>query len=547
LDNGPKRNKFGIGALLAAALTLALLPIGLVASIQAFQDLNRLRELQRVAIQAEARNHVDPLRERVDEIIGKTQTLGNLASNAITEPDACSRSIALVVNRDERLDFVGVELVDGTKTCMSRPEEPTILAQYQSFDGMGQSQPFSIRIIPTQNQKQALLVRRPIALDGGLEGWLLSVWTSDIFDRPISGPLVSDLAIGDRFGQYLVLTNEQRLPASFDFNELQNRWGEIISATAVDNTDMLYIALPIAGQNIWALSGAVLDDHEILNQAGLVWTYGLPVLMWVASLFVAVVATNRLAIKPIHNLTKMTRAMRFGVRDVEQIQLKDAPLEFQNLSDSFVEMAGRVAREEALLEQSVAQKSILVKEVHHRVRNNLQLLVSILNMQDREAGAPDVKIALDQFRQRVLGLSAVYERIYEGDDFSQNVSSSVLSDVISQVSRSENLSSRQVRADIEDVSLSQEKAVPVALFASEALSHLIHGSETPAITISFRAESEAMARLTLSVDEKLDDAIMPGLTQKLLKAFALQLNGDLVVTGPDQGTTISLTFATDMY
>lgn len=547
MDDRPKRNQLGIGALLAAALTLALLPIGLVASFQAYQDLNRLRELQRVAIQAEARAHINPLRKRVDEIIGNTQTLGNLASNAITEPDACSRSIAAAVNRDERLMFAGVELINGTKACMSRPAEPPLLAQFQPFDGPGEKRPYTIRIITTPNQDQALFVRRPIKGDGGLEGWLLSIWTSDIFDRPINGPLVSDLAVVDRFGQYIVLTEEQRLPASFDFDDMQYRWGEIISTTSIDNTEMLYIALPIAGQNMLALSGAALDDHEILKRAGLVWTYGLPVLMWAASLCVAVVATNRMAIKPIHNLTKMTRAMRLGVRNVEKIKLKDAPTEFQNLSDSFVEMAKRVAKEEALLEQTVAQKSILVKEVHHRVRNNLQLLVSILNMQDREAGSPDVKAALDQFRQRVLGLSAIYERIYEGDDFSQNVSSTLLSDVIAQISRSENLSSRQIAADIEDVSLSQEKAVPLALFASEALSYLVKGSETPAVTLSFRMDGEAKAQLILSEIKTQNVADMPGLTQKLLKAFALQLNGNLVISATDQGQTIHLTFATDSF
>lgn len=544
MQNNPQTRNLRIGALLAIALTLALLPVGLLASFQALQNVKRLQELERVAVHAEARTHVIPVRERFNEIIGKTQTLGNLVSDALIAPDLCRRSIAAATRRDDHLLYAGILLSDGTRVCTSGPDEFAFQTN-PAIETTDLDRGYIIEIATTQAQTQAVHIGRPITGDGGLNGWLLSVWSADIFKLSPDGDLVSDVAIIDRFGQHVALTDAQRFPSDLDFEALQNRHGEIIQAKAKDSTNMLYMAFPIAGRNLLALSGVALDDHAILNRSGLIWTFALPMLMWAASLVVAVTATNRLTIRPIHNLTKMTRAMRFGIRDVTPMKLKGAPSEFQTLSDSFVEMANRVAKDEALLEQSVVQKSALVKEVHHRVRNNLQLLVSILNMQEREAGSPDVKTALDQFRQRVLGLSAVYERIYEGDDFTQKVSSSVVDDVITVVSRSEKLSSRQVTSEIAPISLAQEKAVPLAMFVSEALAYLIHGSDTPQIAVSFQTEAERRACLRLSNQSNQDTASITGLAEKLLKVFALQLDGALDISQVEQRTVIQLTFETD--
>ena len=80
------------------------------------------------------------------------------------------------------------------------------------------------------------------------------------------------------------------------------------------------------------------------------------------------------------------------------------PSELQALQDNFDRMADNIMQDEAAMENTVREKNVLIKEVHHRVKNNLQLISSIMNMQIRQAKQDETKSALSRLQDRVLSL-----------------------------------------------------------------------------------------------------------------------------------------------
>ena len=79
-------------------------------------------------------------------------------------------------------------------------------------------------------------------------------------------------------------------------------------------------------------------------------------------------------------------------------------------------MAGRIDVRDATLKNALDEKQTLLREVPHRVKNNLQIMVSLYNMQLRPLGDDDGRKALEEARARVTALALVHQALYEGDD-----------------------------------------------------------------------------------------------------------------------------------
>ena len=73
-------------------------------------------------------------------------------------------------------------------------------------------------------------------------------------------------------------------------------------------------------------------------------------------------------------------------------------------------------RDEAELEGTIHDKTVLLREVHHRVKNNLQIISSLLSMQQRALSDPQAKAAVGDTRQRISALALIYRTLYQSDD-----------------------------------------------------------------------------------------------------------------------------------
>lgn len=141
--------------------------------------------------------------------------------------------------------------------------------------------------------------------------------------------------------------------------------------------------------------------------------WGFPALMWLASLIVAWLAAEHQMLRHIRALRDAMVTFGKGQRMIALPDLSRAPNELRDVGQAFDRMVDGVLHDAAELEDAVHQKEVLLREVHHRVKNNLQLIASIMNLQMRKAFSPEAKLLVKGLHDRVMSLATVHRELYQ--------------------------------------------------------------------------------------------------------------------------------------
>lgn len=137
-------------------------------------------------------------------------------------------------------------------------------------------------------------------------------------------------------------------------------------------------------------------------------------------------------------------------------------------------LAAKVAAEREL-RRLLADKEMLLKEVHHRVKNNLQVIASLISLQASRTEHPAVKVELDEARRRVRTIASIHERMYRGVAFDRMNVREYLAGLVAEIERS--LRSPEcaveLRTSVDDVALPLNTMVPLALLLNEVLTNAL--------------------------------------------------------------------------
>ena len=128
------------------------------------------------------------------------------------------------------------------------------------------------------------------------------------------------------------------------------------------------------------------------------------------------------------------------------------------------------------LTQALQQKTALLHEVDHRVKNNLQLISSLLLLQNRRVTDPAVKSSLRGMLERVSAIATVHRRLFQSDDVERFDVSAFVRDLVGDMMGSARRDDITVRLDLERIDVAASKAAPLALVISELFSNALrHG------------------------------------------------------------------------
>ncbi len=276
--------------------------------------------------------------------------------------------------------------------------------------------------------------------------------------------------------------------------------------------------------------------------------FGLPILAVVLTSFAIWLGTEKLVLQWITGLRRLAAEFGEGKYRSRVMRFSGAPTEIRMLAADLYRMASSVEERDAALSEGIARQRTLALEVHHRVKNNLQIVLSILSLQAMRLTDPAARVVIAQTRVRVSALALVHRLLYETGEVSSVGARRLLTEIAAQVQlATKPPADVQVQSSFEDAALPMDTAVPVTLWMVEALSnafgHAFPPDGTGTVCLSF-ARDGGDARLEVADDGGgFDPAGRGGNGLRLMRSIGQQLAGRAEIgTAPGGGTRATLVF-----
>jgi two-component system, sensor histidine kinase PdtaS len=204
---------------------------------------------------------------------------------------------------------------------------------------------------------------------------------------------------------------------------------------------------------------------------------------------------------------------------------------------SIIDITARQAAE-ASLRASLQEKDVLLREVHHRVKNNLQMISSLLKLQSGQVGDPGARAILQDSMNRVHAIALVHEKLYGQKDLAQLDYGDYLRDLTASIARAFLADRSQIRIQVKTSKPAPEVAcaVPIGVIVNELVSnsikHAFKGGKSGRIDVVLSCLAPDSHELMVSDD---GCGLPPGLTLeshpsmglRLVGLLARQINGKL--------------------
>ncbi len=299
---------------------------------------------------------------------------------------------------------------------------------------------------------------------------------------------------------------------------------------------LIMTTLAIAPMMVFASAMAILRAHEIQrlpSAAAWLTVSALPLFVGVSAILIVSLSWEALVMRWLSYLERLSRAYARGRYSLRPRRLHEAPREFRALGQAVEEMAAAVEHRDQALRAALDEQTVLLREVHHRVKNNMQVVGSLLSLQAQRADDPAVREALLDALVR-LDAIALGQRFMHEQEEEEQVSSTELFEAFVRQSRARLGSAGrplEVIGEIEPKLMPLETGSRLVLLAAEVLLDAHHASSGP-LSFHFAVRFEERAVL-LSLPPPLQpDAITAGgVSHDLIQGYVRQLRARLEPQG----------------
>jgi len=260
-----------------------------------------------------------------------------------------------------------------------------------------------------------------------------------------------------------------------------------------------------------------------------------------------------LALRAMHKRLKSKNAeLKLYQEQLEQlVSVRTAELAATN-SHLQKEIAERGAAEERV-KASLAEKEVLLKEVHHRVKNNLQIISTLLDLQSETIKNEEALRAFRESQDRIKAMALIHEKLYESSDIASIDFGKYVNDLSVHLFNSYLIDPGCITLNVDTggISMGIDRAIPCGLIINElvsnALKHAFPDNRPGEISIRFDVEEDG--RITLAVadngigmPEGIDPAHSATLGLQLVSMLARQLRGRIEMAN-NRGTSWEITFS----
>ncbi|HEY1612555.1 MAG TPA: sensor histidine kinase [Rhizomicrobium sp.] len=358
------------------------------------------------------------------------------------------------------------------------------------------------------------------------------------------------MALFDRTGK-IIASNDPKRAAILYQGVLPGTAPRLASAGDSAGNTWIYATAALLGKNVFVGFAVKQSSAFRPTYIHVATDFVTPLLMLALTWVATWIATEQQVTRWILYLERIAAAYKAGHYSLRP-SLTRASSEFQILGQALAAMAEAIQERDRSLRDAVAQKSLLIKEIHHRVKNNLQIVMSLLSLQAGRLRDPAAQEALRQSRARINALALVHRILYEIEDQQIVGLKPLLEQLMEQTREGFGAERRDIATEVSSVSIAVpgDVAVPIALLVIEALTNAykhafpFERGGTIRLTLEYASEE----RLHLSV---VDDGIgmadaeaEASIGARLIATFGQQLGGTARTrNSPQGGTCVEVEFA----
>lgn len=301
---------------------------------------------------------------------------------------------------------------------------------------------------------------------------------------------------------------------------------------SLDGRQWTFVAAPLFDRDLMVVYA---EPRANFTNAALsrIWLIlALPLLAAALSLAGVWFATQRYLLDWFPRLHRLTQRIADQQPVGDPAVFAKSPTEIADMADDLYQMAGALTSSRGALQRALEMQKSLTRELNHRVRNNIQIIVSLLTMQAEKMPQGWVRDILDQARARVSAIGLTHRFLYDQDQeqIASVAIAQLLLDLCAQVRTSnDGAAGLQLDCDVEaHCSVEFDRAVPLMLFALEAISIAMRrgaGIEGSQAIVSVRLTAEPDGCLLEVMDDFQEACSVIG-DRELLDALAEQVSGE---------------------
>lgn len=532
-------------------LAMALLPLLVFTIWRSFDDYNHEKETRRAIVENAALITVAEVINTLDT----TKAILNTTAQTIT-PKNCNTDLKRIADNFPNIYNMGISDSTGVPICYVQPIRSKSVIK-STITTLTPENRFNIDLhdfgIKSDLPKTSVITSLGIFKGDELH-YILRAGT-DLLKLPsftTKSNLLKDInvSIFSRSGDFIIGDSNISPSTIQDWASQVLKNGRHSATFTNDFGEQREITIiPTREAELFVALNAPRSSFMTMDKVNPVSSALIPFLAWAFAFLAIWMVTNKLLINHLLPMNLAAKRYSNGNYNSRMGKLKGAPAQIQDLASTLDAMAEQISQRDKRLTNSLSEKETLLREIHHRVKNNLQIIISLLNMQARQLKNPEYTEAITETRNRINAIALVHKALYESDDIREVEMQPLLEQLVFQVGRAlaTDLKNIEVNVDFDCLPRDADRATTIAMFIVEAMTNSIKHGVPQGGKIWILAKDEH-DKTIVSVEDNgeanitMNTETNKGTGERLMKGFARQLSGDYLGGITDTGYRAILTF-----
>ena len=292
------------------------------------------------------------------------------------------------------------------------------------------------------------------------------------------------------------------------------------------------VVVPLYAPDLYAVMSWAPDQPLWSRIGAVVFSVAAPLLIWLLAIGAGWFAVEVFVARPLSSLEAAARGFARGEDVSDPPALLSAPAEIRSLRRTLAAMAKTLRGREQRLFEALAEDRALLREGHHRVKNNLQMVASLLNIQARAARDESEAWGLARAHDRVQLLAVAHQRIYSSGELRLVRIDDLAAEVARQLLQSRGAAAKEINLamDLSSARAGVDRAVPLSFLIGEGISFALDAlSDSGPVTLSLMLHQDEDGTTRFAIDADIDAtrARTVGSGARLIDAFARQLGATI--------------------